>query len=46
MARPLRIEYADTCYHILNRSRRVELIFADTYAYIGFIDLLIKTSEQ
>ena len=46
MARPLRIEYANAWYHILNRGRRGELIFADTYDYIGFIDLLIDTSEQ
>jgi len=46
MARPLRIEYANAWYHILNRGRRGELIFADSYDYIGFIDLLIDTSEQ
>jgi len=46
MARPLRIEYANAWYHILNRGRRGELIFADTYDYIAFIDLLIDTCEQ
>lgn len=46
MARPLRIEYANAWYHILNRGRRGEPIFADTYDYIRFIDLLQDTSEQ
>jgi REP element-mobilizing transposase RayT len=46
MARPLRIEYANAWYHILNRGRRSERIFADRFDYIGFTDLLIDTSEQ
>jgi REP element-mobilizing transposase RayT len=46
MARPLRIEYANAWYHILNRGRRSECIFADRYDYIGFIDLLIDTCDQ
>ena len=46
MARPLRIEYPDAWYHILNRGRRGERIFADNYDYLGFINLLIDTSEQ
>lgn len=46
VARPLRIEYANAWYHILNRGRRGERIFTDTYDYIGFIDLLIDTCEQ
>ena len=45
MARPLRIEYADAWYHILNRGRRGEPIFANNYDNIGFIDLLKGTSE-
>jgi REP element-mobilizing transposase RayT len=46
MARPLRIEYANAWYHILNRGRRSERIFADRFDYIGFTDLLFDTSEQ
>ena len=46
MARPLRIQYANAWYHILNRGRRSESIFADTYDYIRFIDLLQDTCEQ
>jgi len=46
MARPLRIEYANAWYHILNRGRRGERIFADTQYYIGFIDVLVDTGEQ
>jgi len=45
MARPLRIEYANAWYHILNRGRRGERIFADTQDYIGFIDVLVDTCE-
>ena len=45
MVRPLRIEYANAWYHILNRGRRGEPIFVDTYDYIRFIDLLQDTSE-
>ena len=29
MARPLRIEYPDAWYHIMNRGRRAERIFTD-----------------
>ena len=46
MARPLRIEYANAWYHILNRGRRGESIFVDNHDYIGFINLLQNTSEQ
>jgi len=45
MARPLRIEYANAWYHILNRGRRGEPIFAGNHDYFGFIDLLKDTSE-
>jgi len=45
MARPLRIEYPDAWYHILNRGRRGEPIFAGNHDHSGFIDLLKDTSE-
>jgi putative transposase len=46
MSRPLRIEYPNAWYHILNRGRRGELIFIDKKDYYRFIDLLKDTSEQ
>lgn len=46
MSRPLRIEYPNAWYHILNRGRRKELIFTDKKDYYRFIDLLQDTSEQ
>jgi REP element-mobilizing transposase RayT len=46
MARPLRIEYANAWYHILNRGRRGESVFTDTRDYGGFIDILVDTYEQ
>ncbi len=45
MARPLRIEYPDAWYHVMNRRRRGEDIFADDQDYIMFTDLLRETSE-
>ena len=46
MSRPLRIEYPNAWYHILNRGRRKEIIFLDKKDYSRFIDLLKDTSEQ
>jgi putative transposase len=46
MARPLRIEYADAWYHIMNRGRRSESIFIEKRDYNGFIELLKDTSEM
>lgn len=45
MARPLRIEYHDAWYHVMNRGRRGEDIFSDDQDYIMFTDLLKETSE-
>ena len=46
MARPLRIEYPGAWYHIMNRGRRGEDIFADDHDYKMFTDLLCETSEM
>jgi REP element-mobilizing transposase RayT len=46
MARPLRIEYPDAWYHIMNRGRRGEQIFSAKSDYFGFIELLVDTSEM
>jgi len=46
MSRPLRIEYPNAWYHVMNRGRRSESIFLDKYDYSIFIDLLIEISEM
>lgn len=46
MARPLRIEYPDAWYHVMNRGRRGEDIFSDDRDYILFTELLRETSEM
>jgi putative transposase len=40
MSRPLRIEYLNAWYHIMNRGRRAERIFNDNQDYAIFIELL------
>jgi REP element-mobilizing transposase RayT len=45
MSRPLRIEYPDAWYHIMNRGRRGEAIYSDAQDYEAFTALLKKTSE-
>jgi len=45
MARPLRIEYPDAWYHVMNRGRRGESIFSDNRDYGMFSGLLRETSE-
>jgi REP element-mobilizing transposase RayT len=40
MSRPLRIQYPDAWYHVMNRGRRGEEIFTGKNDYNAFIDLL------
>ena len=40
MSRPLRIQYPDAWYHVMNRGRRSEAIFQEKKDYFTFIDLL------
>jgi putative transposase len=40
MSRPLRIEYSDAWYHVMNRGRRGEEIFSDHNHYHYFVQLL------
>ena len=44
MARPLRIEYQDAWYHVMNRGRRAENVFLDKQDYLLFTELLKETS--
>ncbi len=49
MPRPLRIEYPDAWYHVMNRGRRDEDIFLDDQDYVMFTELLKekdKVSEK
>ena len=40
MARPLRIQFPDAWYHVMNRGKRGENIFTDNEDYKGFIELV------
>lgn len=46
MSRPLRIQFPDAWYHVMNRGRRAEKIFHDKDDYQIFIDLLKETIEM
>jgi len=46
MTRPLRIEYPGAWYHVMNRGRRGENVFADNDDYETFIALLQEASEM
>jgi REP-associated tyrosine transposase len=44
MSRPLRIEYPDAWYHVMNRGRRAERIFSDDQDYAMLVELLREAS--
>ena len=46
MSRPLRIEYPDAWYHVMNRGRRGESVFRKKEDYLAFIELLKDTVEM
>jgi REP element-mobilizing transposase RayT len=46
MSRPLRIQYPDAWYHVMNRGRRGEEIFTGKNDYNAFIDLLKALFED
>ncbi|MCJ7772133.1 MAG: transposase, partial [Desulfobacterales bacterium] len=46
MSRPLRIQFPDAWYHVMNRGRRAEKIFHDKDDYQMFVDLLKETAEM
>lgn len=46
MSRPLRIEYRDAWYHVMNRGRRGEEIFSEQKDYHLFVDLLIESAHM
>ena len=45
MSRPLRIQYPDAWYHVMNRGRRGENIFATKEDYWSFVDLLEELDD-
>jgi len=46
MSRPLRIQYPDAWYHVMNRGRRGEEIFTRKNDYTVFIDLIKELVED
>ena len=46
MSRPLRIEFPDAWYHVMNRGRRAEKIFNHATDYQVFVDLLKETDRK
>ena len=46
MSRPLRIEYPDAWYHVMNRGRRSEEVFEGEKDYDAFIDILKELVED
>ena len=46
MSRPLRIEYPDAWYHVMNRGRRGEDIFSADGDYDLFLNLLRESAQS
>ena len=46
MSRPLRLEYPDAWYHVMNRGGRAEKIFLNKADYSAFLELLVESAEM
>ena len=46
MSRPLRIQYPDAWYHVMNRGRRGESVFLDKNDYAMFVELLKEVVDM
>lgn len=46
MSRPLRIQYPDAWYHVMNRGRRREEIYLEKNDYLAFVDLLQESAQM
>ena len=46
MSKPLRIEYPDAWYHVMNRGRRGDPVFQVREDYLSFIELLKETGDM
>ncbi len=45
MARPIRIEYPNAWYHVMNRDQRGDDIFSDKYDFEMFLEVFRDSSE-
>ncbi|MGB7293048.1 MAG: hypothetical protein WBD99_12820 [Thermodesulfobacteriota bacterium] len=45
MSRPLRIEFPDTIYHVMNRGIARRKIFTETEGYRGFLNRTAESHE-
>ncbi len=46
ISRPLRIQYPDAWYHVMNRGRQSDEIFREDKDYVAFIDIPKKIVED
>ena len=46
MSRPLRIEFPDAWYHVMNRARLGQEAFPAREDYLAFVELLMDASEM
>ena len=46
MSRPLRIQYADAWYHVMNRARRGQALFPAKEDMSTFLDILKETATM
>jgi hypothetical protein len=46
MSRPLKIEFENAWYHVMNRGRHGEAVFHDATDYQGFMALIRETTEM
>ncbi len=46
MPRPLRLEYEEACYHVMNRGRGRQVIFHDKMYYAAFMDTLAEAHHR
>jgi len=46
MSRPLRIQFPDAWYHVMNRGRRGESVFLDKPDYVMFVELLKEVVDM
>ncbi len=46
MPRPIRIEYEDACYHVMNRGRARQKIFHDENYFNAFLSCLSEAHQR
>lgn len=46
MSRPIRIEYEDACYHVMNRGRARQKIFHDARYFEAFLACLAEAHQR